>query len=369
MKSFRLVPFVCLIAAGVLANAPQRAAAEENSGAVFVMTNAATANQIVAYWRKSDGSLEWAGAFGTGGNGSGGAVDPLHSQGSLTLGSDHRLLFAVNAGSGTVSSFAVHGANLRLLDVQPTGGSSPTSVTQSGDLLFVLNAGGNGSVSGFRILGNGHLFPIKDSTRALSGNAPSPTDVVLSPNREFLVVPESAANTIDVFRVFSNGTLSAPVSSPSAGTVPFAALFAANGALIVGNASNSVSSYSLDWNQRLHTITDALPTLGSATCWDVLAWDGRSVYTSNAGSSNLSGFTIGRNGTLTAIGATVVASNPTGSTNLDIAASGDGKFVYTLNSGAGEIGIFAAQSEGSLTGLGQVNGLPAAAGLNGIAAY
>jgi len=30
---------------------------------------------------------------------------------------------------------------------------------------------------------------------------------------------------------------------------------------------------------------------------------------------------------------------------------------------------FAPQSDGSLTGLGQVSGLPAAAGLNGIAAY
>lgn len=369
MKSFRLIPVVCLVASGALALMQNQAAAEESKGAVFVMTNAATTNQIDSYTRQQDGSLEWAGAFATGGNGSGGTIDPLHSQGSLKLSADHRLLFAVNAGSGTVSSFAVEGATLRLLNTTATGGSTPSSITQSGDLLYVLNSGGNGSVSGFRILGNGHLLQIKDSTRPLSGTATSPTDVALSPNRQFLVVAESATNTIDVFRVYPNGALSAPVTNASAGSVPFAALFAANGALIVGNASNSISSYSLDWSQHLHVLSDAVPTLGMATCWDVLAGDGRVVYTSNAGSSTLSGFAVGWNGTLAAIGGTVVASNPSGSTNLDIAASSEGRYIYTLNSGAGAVGMFAAQSDGSLVSLGQVDGLPASAGLNGIAAY
>ena len=369
MKSFRLIPVVCLVASGALALTQNRAAAQDGRGAVFVMTNAASNNQINAYTRQDDGSLTWAGAFATGGNGSGGTIDPLHSQGSLKLSDDHRLLFAVNAGSGTVSSFAVEGASLRLLGTEPTGGSTPSSVTQSGDLLYVLNSGGNGSVSGFRIVGNGRLLPINDSTRSLSGTATSPTDIVLSPNRQFLVVAESGTNTIDVFRVYPDGRLSAPVTNASAGTVPFAAVFASSGALIVGNASNSISSYSVDWTQHLHTISDAVPTLGMATCWDTLAWDGRIVYTSNAGSSTLSGFTIGRNGALTAIGGTVVASNPSGSTNLDVAASSNGKFIYTLNSAAGAIGKFEVQSDGSLVSLGQVDGLPASAGMNGIAAY
>jgi hypothetical protein len=43
-------------------------------GAVFVMTNAANNNQIVAYKRDSDGSLEEGQTFPTGGRGSGGVV-------------------------------------------------------------------------------------------------------------------------------------------------------------------------------------------------------------------------------------------------------------------------------------------------------
>jgi 6-phosphogluconolactonase len=369
MKSLRLPYVLFLAAATVLVSAPHQAAAQDQNGAVFAMTNAASNNQINAYTRREDGSLQFSAAFPTGGNGSGGTVDPLTSQGSLTLSTDHRLLLAVNAGSGTVSAFAVSGASLSLLDTVSTGGSMPTSVTQARDLVYVLNAGGNGSVSGFRILGNGHLVPIPNSTHYLSGSTPAPTDVVLSPNGQFLIVTESATNKIDEFRVFPNGTLSNPVVTDSAGATPFAAVFAPSGALIVGNVSNTISSYQLDGNGSLRTITNALPTEGMATCWDVIGRFGRSVYTSNAASSTLSGFNIAPNGALTPIGDTVVGQNPTGSTNLDIAASADGRYLYTLNAATGTIGMFVVQEDGGLVNFGQQDGLPASAGINGIAAY
>jgi 6-phosphogluconolactonase len=369
MKSLRLPYVLFLAAATVLVSAPHHAAAQDQTGAVFAMTNAASNNQIDAWVRRDDGSLEFFEAFSTGGNGSGGTVDPLSAQGSLTLSADHRLLFAVNAGSGTLSVFAVRGAELSLLDTVSTGGSMPTSVTQVRDLVYVLNAGGNGSVSGFRILGNDHLLPIPNSTHFLSGSTPAPTDVVLSPNGQFLIVTESATNKIDVFRVFPNGTLANPVVADSAGAQPFAAVFAPRGALIVGNVSNTISSYQLDGNGSLRTITNALPTEGVATCWDVIGRFGRSVYTSNATSSTLSGFDIAPNGALTPIGNTVVGQNPTGSSNLDVAASADGRYLYTLNGAAGTIGIFAVQEDGSLLSVRQQDGLPASAGINGIAAY
>jgi 6-phosphogluconolactonase len=376
IKSLRLPYVLFLAAAAVPVFAPHQAAAQdERGGAVFAMTNAASNNQINAYVRREDGSLEFSGAFPTGGNGSGGTVDPLTSQGSLTLSADHSLLFAVNAGSGTLSTFAVRGAQLALLDTVSTGGSNPTSVTQVRDLVYVLNAGGNGSVSGFRLLGNGHLLPIPNSTHYLSKSATAPTDAVLSPNGQFLIVIESATNKIDVFHVFPNGTLSNPVVHDSAGVFPFAAVFAPGGALIVGNVTNpnevssTISSYQLDGNGSLRVISNALPTGGQATCWDVIGRFGRSVYTSNAASSTLSGFDIAPNGALTPVGDTVVGQNPTGSTNLDIAASDDGRYLYTLNGAAGTIGRFAVQEDGSLVNLGQQDGLPASGGINGIAAY
>ncbi len=76
-------------------------------GAVFVMTNAADHNQIIAYKRAADGSLQEVRTYWTEGRGSGGVTDPLASQGSLTLGQDRPLLFAVNAGSGDISVFPI----------------------------------------------------------------------------------------------------------------------------------------------------------------------------------------------------------------------------------------------------------------------
>jgi 6-phosphogluconolactonase (cycloisomerase 2 family) len=354
---------------GMFITSQRVALAEERGGAVFVMTNASTGNQVIAYARHEDGSLEWSGAFSTGGNGSGGTIDPLHSQGSLILGADNRLLFNVNAGSGTISSFAVEGAKLRLLDTTGSGGSSPTALTQVGDLMYVLNAGGNGSVTGFHVSPSGHLLPIHDSTRYLSGSNTAPTGLVLSPNGQFLIVAESSTNDLDVFRVLPGGRLSNIAVNPSAGSVPFALEFAPNGVLISGNASNTISSYWVQGSQKLAVVSAELPTEGMATCWDVVLPNGRFVYTSNAGSSTISGFAIGRDGSLSPVGATVVASNPSGSTNLDIAASANGKFLYTLNAGTGVIGIFGVERDGSLVNLGTAGDLGGSSGLNGIAAY
>src|SRR5271168_4622126 len=89
--------------------------------AVFVMTNDATTNEVIAYERNSYGTLYSPHTFKTGGRGSGGKGDPLGSQGSLTLSQDHQWLFAVNAGSGTLSVFRVEDSVLILTDQVPTG--------------------------------------------------------------------------------------------------------------------------------------------------------------------------------------------------------------------------------------------------------
>ncbi|HEY2467007.1 MAG TPA: beta-propeller fold lactonase family protein [Terracidiphilus sp.] len=369
MKSLKLALVVCLLAGGAFALGPQASQAEENHGAVFVMTNAASNNQVIAYSRQQDGSLQRTGEFSTGGNGSGGAVDPLSSQGSLTLSADHRLLFAVNAGSGTMSSFEVEGSSLRLVDAVSSGGSSPTALTHFGNLLYVLNAGGNGNLSGFRVNPHGRLQRIENSTRNLSGPSTSPTSLVFSPNGQFLAVTEHATNNIDIFRVHPNGTLSDAVTNSVPGSQPFAALFAPNGALIVAGTANTISSFNVQWNQTIQTITNALPTEGMATCWDIITPNGAVVYAINANSSNIAGFNIAHNGSLTPVDGTIVGSNPAGSANLDTAISADGKFVYTLNAGTGSIGVFAVQSDGSLTSDGQLGGLAASSGLNGLAAY
>jgi 6-phosphogluconolactonase len=299
-------------------------------------------------------------------------VDPLISQGSLTLSDDHSLLFAVNAGSGTVSVFAVSGARLELLDQVPTEGSEPNSVAQRGNLVYALNTAGNSSVVGF-FQRNGKLTRIPDSLRFLSGKDIGSASVAFSPDGKFLLVTERTTNSIDVFSVLPNGTLSAITVNQNVGAGTFAVAFDRNGAALVsetgtGGNTSAISSYSVQPDGTLLPISSSVPTLGAANCWDAVTPDGRFVYVSNSASSSIAGFAVGNTGALTALPGTVLALNPSGSTNLDIAVSSDGKFLYSLNAASGAVGMFAIQPAGTLTNLGTVGGLPASAGLNGIAA-
>jgi 6-phosphogluconolactonase (cycloisomerase 2 family) len=342
--------------------------------AVFVMTNNADANQVVAFQRDPDGTLHNPQSYGTDGRGSGGTVDPLASQGSLTLSTDGAWLFAVNAGSGSVSVFRVNGAKLELTDRVATEGSEPNSVAQFGSLVYVLNTAASSGVVGFRF-NNGKLVRIPDSLRFLSGNAVASGSVAFSPDGRLLIVTEKATNNLDVFKVQSDGSLSQATITKSVGPGAFSAVFTRNDVAVVsetgagGPNSSAISSYSVQSDGTLTPISSSVPTLGSANCWNVVTPDGRFVYVSNAGSGSVSGFAIGSAGTLTPLPGTVLAINPTGSSNIDITVSLDGKFLYTLNAGTGAVGVFAIQpTNGTLTDLGADGSLPAAAGLNGIAA-
>jgi 6-phosphogluconolactonase len=342
--------------------------------AVFVMTNNADRNEVLSFARAADGSLRWAGSFGTGGRGSGGNNDPLESQGSLRLSQDGLLLFAVNAGSGQLSVFRVLGTHLALVQVVTVDGSEPVSVAQHGNLVYVLNAGGSSAVVGFS-LHDGRIERIPNSRTFLSTNTSGPGSLAFSPDGRFLVVSEKSTGLIDVFPVRADGTLGQIVENTSADPGLFAVSFAPNGALVAAEtgpagASNAstVASYAVQADGTLAPITTNLGTLGNANCWNAITPDGRFVYNSNAGSSNIAGFAIGTDGSLTALPGTVVGSNPAGSTNLDITVSADGKFLYTLNSHAGTIGIFAIQSDGTLSNVGEASGLTPLAGFNGIAA-
>ncbi|MFY9644191.1 MAG: beta-propeller fold lactonase family protein [Terriglobales bacterium] len=372
-RSSRFVLFVILALGAAL---PALSHAQANPGAVFVMTNAPVRNEIVAYARNADGGLKESQIYPTGGRGSGGVTDPLASQGSLTLSQDHSLLFAVNAGSGDISVFQVQGASLTLVEKVPSGGAAPVAVAQWGTLVYVLNEGAASNVTGYSIGANGKLKPIAGSVRFLSTGNSGAASLAFSPDGQFLVVSEKLTNSLDVFHVQIDGTLGPRVTNASAGPGLFSLLFAPNGTVVTtetgpAGASNAgaTSAYAVLPNGTLSVISTSVPTLGAATCWNAVTPNGNFVYTSNAATSTISGFAIGGNGALTAVGSTVVGTNPAGSTNLDVAISADSGFLYTLNSGTGTVSIFGINANGTLNNLGDVDGLSAAAGFNGIAAY
>lgn len=366
-----------MVMVGIGAASPFLSAAplKGNAGAVYVMTNDANKNEVIAYERDAEGKLSDEVRYDTDGRGSGGTTDPLEAQGSLTLSQDHSVLFAVNAGSGNVSVFQVRKSGLLLLGKKASGGSQPVAVAEHQNLIYVLNSGGAGSVVGFRLEIGGQLREIKNSTSFLSANATGGASIAFSPDGQFLAVTERGANTIDTFRVNADGTLEPIVvnANPAPGT--FSLAFAPTGQMIVSETGvagatngSAISSYAIASNGKLTPISQSIAAFAAGNCWNAITPDGRWVYTSNSGSDSISGYSIGKGGVLTPIGATVVGTNPAGSHNVDIAVSADGKNVYTINSQSGTIGIFKIEANGALTNLGEAGDLPKSVGFNGIAA-
>src|SRR6266850_6942887 len=159
--------------------------------AVYTITNQVAGNAVAVFARAADGTLTPAGSFATGGTGTGAG---LGSQGAVTLSDDGRLLFAVNAGSNDVSVFQVGPQELSLLSRTPSGGTLPISVTVSRNVVYVLNTGGAGNISGFTVGSTGGLTPIAGSTKSLSTAAAGPAEVSFSPDGRELVVTEKGTS-------------------------------------------------------------------------------------------------------------------------------------------------------------------------------
>ena len=369
------------LAGAVLATAGTAAASAAATGqhqfvpgaarAVFVQTDNLAGNQVVAYHRAADGTLTPAGTYATGGLGgqlSGSVVDHLASQGSLGYDPGPGLLFAVNAGSDTVSVFAAGGDRLALRQVIGSGGVFPVSVAVRGGLVYVLNALDGGTVQGFRVA-FGRLVPIPGSARPLGLNPAAtpqftntPGQVAFSPlGTQLIVTTKANGNDVDVFGVRPDGRLSpSPVVNAEPGTVPFAIAFDPAGHLVIADAGpNALSTFALSPVGTL-TALDSVGTGQTATCW--VASDGDLEFASSAGSATVSGYVEHAGGQLTLAGQT-----PTDPGTVDAAVTPSGRFVYVQTGGNGVVDEFAVGSGGSLTEIGHAT-VAGAAGGEGIVA-
>jgi 6-phosphogluconolactonase (cycloisomerase 2 family) len=356
-----LVLGVSVLAMLVLAAAANASSSVNGPGAVYTLTNSPTGNAVVAYDRAADGTLVPQGTFATGGNGTGAG---LGSQGAVVLTDDGRQLLAVNAGSNSISLFAVRPDGLELKALASSGGIRPISLAVHGSVLYVVNAGGAGNVSGL-ILGRGSLTPLAASTQPLGAGSAGPAQVQFSPDGASLVVTEKASSTIDVYPVGLDGRAGAPVTSASSGGTPFGFDFDTRGHLLVSNASGSASSYSVAPG-GVSVISGAVATHQGAPCWLVAGKNGRYAYTANAAAGTISGFSVARDGSLALLdpsGATGILG-PT-SHPLDEAISNNGQFLYDLTDGLHTISTFAIAADGSLALTGSV---PVPVGAAGLAA-
>ena len=331
-------------------------------GAVYTQTNSPGGNSVVVFDRFADGKLKKRQSVPTGGKGStqsvgcGPGCPILDSQTAVVVSKSGKLVFAVNAGSDTVTSFRRTASGLKRVNQVSSGGNMPESLALHGNLLYVLNVATTnpnattGNIFGLRIGSNGKLSPV-GSSRTLANLAPpdrsaDPRAMDFKPNGKVIVVTELAAGfagtgppgRIDTFVVGSNGKAGPAVAHPTSDALPFGFAFDNRGHLVVsqirspaGNVDGSVSTYKVTDSGGV-TAIDTKPSGGILPCWVVVSSDGRYAYVVNTGAGHpapVTRFRLGSGGTLTAL-SPPAASRSGEFARTDAALSRDSKFLYVL---------------------------------------
>ena len=341
---------------------------ESGRGQVYTLSNQTNGNKVMAYHRAANGELTFDAAYSTGGNGTGGG---LGNQGAVILADDDEIILAVNAGSNSVSSLKVTGNGLHLKSTVHSGGMQPVSIAVHDDLVYVLNAGGNGNISGFRLLDNGKLYPIPHSARPLSVAATTgPAQISFVLGGRVLVITEKATNTITTYTVNEWGVPGDMHTRTSDSPTPFGFANGRSGIIFVSEAvggaagASVLSSYRIHYNGAISLVDGSVGAGQTAACWVVVTKNGKYAYATNTGSNNLTTFNVnsfsGNIDVLDAISATTEAGP------IDAALTGNSKFLYILNSKGNSINAFGVDNNGSLNPVQLVSGLPQ--GATGLAA-
>ncbi len=264
-----------------------------------------------------------------------------------SVGSDDqgRFLYAANSGGG-VSAYLINrndGSLAQAAGSPFAAGASPfaVGVDPDGRFVYVGNAGSS-NVSG---------FSITTATAALTAVPMSPFLTTANPLRlrvdpagRFLYVTTGATGT-DIFPINSDGSLGARLTEPpTAGQQSRDVVVAPNGQFAyVANGVGGVSAYAVNASSGALTLIQPSGggdffAAGTTPVALAVTPGGSFLYVANQGSNNVSGFSIGADGRLTAVTGSPFAagSNPT---SLSVDPSGN--FLYVANEGGSpSISIF-----------------------------
>ena len=343
-------------------------------GAVYVMTNEVAGNRILVYDRAPDGTLTASGAFATGGTGSGefegsGNGLILGEQSPNNLNGGYHYLYAVNTGSASISVFEVTNDGLQLVEVEPSGGRAPISVTVRNKTLYVLNsdgaqcAGGIPSIAGFTVGAKGTLTPIAGSNRPLStaGNSGC-SQISFTKDGGVLIVTERAADVISTYVVDrQTGLATGPTTNQTSGNGPFAFTFTQRGQLLTAENSQgamglgAAASYDVSRDGILTPNGPSARNGRSDTCWIVNTDDGKLAFVANAMSGDLSSYAVAPDGTLTLL---VPVAASIGPTPADLALSGNSRYLYARTFQLGTLTVFEVVADGTLIQLQVIVGIP-----------
>jgi 6-phosphogluconolactonase (cycloisomerase 2 family) len=328
------------------------------SGAVYVQTNARP-NEVVAFRRAADGSLDRIESVATGGDGDG--TPHLQSQGSVTLTGDGQYLLVTNAASEDVSIFSVATDGSIELRERVHTGATPRSVAERDGLVVVLNTGEPGLAS-FRLNAEG-ITRVEGGDQALDTSHADPAQVAFSPDGSMVVITERATDSIVTYEVAPDGTFGASSEITSEGPTPYGFAFTPGGTLIVTEAfgaekgAAAASSYAIE-DGSLVARTSSVGNGRSEICWAVVTPDDRFAFTTNFADGAVSRYAIAADGSLS-LGDATAGISVDGKLGLrDEALSSDGRFLYAIDADSGRIYGWSVDADGALQPIGSWEGVP-----------
>ena len=360
-------------------------------------------NQVVAYARADDGSLEEIGIYDTGGIGENiraSGANPLASQDPLIVSKDQRFVFAVNAGSESISSFVINDdftltpASLDVSTQGSSGAQNPVSLTIFEDILYVVNTGNfvdadgveltvlpqdrnrvNSSIIAFQIGDDGSLTELPGSE--LTGIGANAGSIEFSSDGLFLSVTERRTNNIVMVTLddnflpltYDSGEVRTTLI-PSITEQPFGTdLYPADGfdILLVSEGNNgapglsALSSYRIEESGALTGISlssgvegDPLTTGFTFGCWVefVETPNGDFAYVSNTPDGVITSYAVGDEGGLTVLesqaGVTGIEGDDTQNGAGVLDAEITYPFLYQVVNNDGRIAQFFINEDGTL---------------------
>ncbi len=340
-------------------------ARKNNEGYVYTESNDAGTNHVIIYKKNADGSLTYQASVASGGAGTGALFG---SQGALVLDDNHTWLYAVNAGSNSVSSFKVgDGGGLTLAHTVASGGTLPVSVTVDKNYLYVVNQA-SANINGYTIGSGGSLTVIPSTNLALSAPTADPGQISFHPNGSQLYITERGTDKITSFRVNDQGVAHGRRVNASAGVTPFGFDFART-YMVVAHAHmdlpnlGGAGSYALSNSGKVTAVNGNVPNNQTAACWTATTRYGRFAFIANSFSDNISSYYINANGVAYLINESAA---PTDARPRDIAIIRNYN-LYVLNITDHTISEYYRGPAGTLHTIGHVTNVPVWAA--GLAAY
>jgi 6-phosphogluconolactonase len=329
-----------------------------SAGAVYVQTNAAP-NEVIAFRRATDGSLDLIGSVATGGEGDG--SPHLQSQGSVTLTGDGQYLLVTNAASDDLSVFSVAAdGSIELLECVPTG-STPRSVDERHGLVIVLNTGEPGLVS-FRLNAEG-IERVEGGYQPLDPSDADPAQVAFSPDGSMVVITQRGTDSIVTYELTAEGTFGDSSKIASEGPTPYGFAFTSGGTLIVTEAfgaekgAAAASSYAIE-DGSLAVRTSSVGNGRSEICWAVVTPDDQFAFTTNFADGAVSRYAISSDGTLSLEDATAGVAVDGMPELRDEDITCDGRYLYAIDADGGRIYGWLVEAEGALEPVGSWDELP-----------